>query len=343
MDDLKEQLAYCHRVLPRVSRTFALGIKLLRQPLRDRVAVAYLICRILDTIEDTASIPAPDRAELLERAGSELADPERWRGCCRAIGAVFTAEEFPGDEAGLCRRAGAVLEVYHRFDPAVRAAIAGPAGEMASGMAGTVRREAATGGLRLETVADLEEYCYYVAGTVGAMLTDLFRLDRPALRTPAEAKLRAAGVDFGLGLQLTNIIKGITDDISRGVSYLPRRILEEIGATLEELIREPADPRARAVAESLVRLALPRLDRGLEYTLAIPAGESDLRLFCALPLFFAVRTLGRAADVSRVFGREPLKIGREEVAEIHRRLEKIAGDDDNLREEYDREKDRQGF
>lgn len=343
MNGPDEQLAYCRRTLPRVSRTFALGIELLRQPLRDTVAVAYLICRILDTVEDTTPLPAKARAELLERAGRELSDSKLWRGCCRAIEDAFPEERFPDDEPALCRRAGDVLEVYQRFSPAIRAAIAEPVGEMAAGMARTVRREAAAGGLRLETTGELEEYCYYVAGTVGGMLTALFRLERPAVTAVRGERLRTTGVDFGLGLQLTNIIKGVTDDISRGVSYLPRRLLEEVGVTLEELLRNPSDPRAGTVVVNLVRLALPRLDRGLEYTLAIPAGEIDLRLFCALPLFFAVRTLGRTGTGNRVFGREPLKISRAEVSAIHRRLDEIAGDDDELRKEYIRERRRLGF
>jgi farnesyl-diphosphate farnesyltransferase len=337
------QRDYCRRILPRVSRTFALGIELLRQPLRDTVTDAYLICRILDTVEDTTSLPSGARSRLLERAGRELFDPELWRDCCRAIGEAFPAGSFSNDEAGLCRRAGDVLAVYHRFPPAVREAIAGPGGEMAAGMAGTVRQESAPGGLRLETTGELEEYCYYVAGTVGGMLTNLFRLDRPAATAAVEDQLRPAGVDFGLGLQLTNIIKGVTDDISRGVSYLPRQLLQEAGVTLEELIEDPGDPRGRTVARRLVHLTLPRLDRGLEYTLMIPAGERDLRLFCGLPLFFAVRTLGRAADLRRVFGSQPLKISRDEVSAIHRRLEEIAGVDGELREEYRREKSRWGY
>lgn len=343
MNNLDEQLAYCRRILPRVSRTFALGIELLQEPLRDITAIAYLVCRILDTLEDTTSLPAAERAKLLERAGRELADPERWRECCRAIGETFPAKRFPGDEAGLCRRAGDVLAVFHRFPPAVREAIRGPAAVMAAGMARTVRREEEAEGLRLSTVEELEEYCYYVAGTVGTMLTALFHLDRPSITAGIEEKLGPDGIDFGLGLQLTNIIKGVTDDISRGVSYLPRELLEECGITLWGLIENPSDQRGKTAVEKLVRLALSRLDRGLEYTLAIPARENDLRLFCALPLFFAVATLGQAGGGRAVFGREPLKISRDEVGAIHRRLSRTAGDDAALREEYLLQKQRWGF
>ncbi len=337
------ELAYCRRILPRVSRTFALGIELLGEPLRDITTVAYLICRILDTVEDTTSLPPGVRADLLERAGRELADPARWRDWCRAVGEAFPESDYPGDEPDLCRRAGTVLKVFHRFPPPVKEAIRGPAALMASGMAETVRREEAAAGLRLATIGELEEYCFYVAGTVGIMLTGLFSLDRPSITDEIEAELGPAGIDFGLGLQLTNIIKGVTDDISRGVSYLPRELLEECGVTLRELIENPSNPRGKPVVEKLVRLALPRLDRGLEYTLAIPAREKDLRMFCALPLFFAVDTLGLAAGGEKVFGREPLKISREEVLATHRRLEETAGDGAAWREEYLHRKQRQGL
>lgn len=320
-------------MLPRVSRTFALGIGLLQDPLRDTVTVAYLICRILDTVEDTASLCPELRAEILQRAAGELADPQQWRDCCRTIKEAFPEPDYSGDEPELCRRAGDVLAVFHRFPRPVRAAIRGPVARMASGMAQTVQQEDPAAGLRLATVVELEEYCYYVAGTVGEMLTSLFALDRSSISPKVKEKLEAVAIDFGLGLQLTNIIKGVTDDISRGVSYLPQQLLEQCEVTLGELIKDPLDTRGTTIVKELVRLTLPHLDRGLEYTLTIPAQEKDLRLFCALPLFFAVATLGQAGS-GTVFGRGPLKISREEVGVINRRVDQAAGDDAALRAEY---------
>lgn len=333
MDNPDQQLAYCRQILPRVSRTFALGIELLQDPLRDTVTVAYLICRILDTVEDTTSLSPGLRAEILQRAARELADPQRWRDCCRTIAEAFPEPDYPGDEPELCRRASDVLAVFHQFPWSVREAIRGPVARMASGMAQTVQREDTAGGLRLATVKELEKYCYYVAGTVGEMLTSLFSLDRSSISPAIKERLGTVAIDFGLGLQLTNIIKGVTDDISRGVSYLPQQLLEECGVTLGELIKDSLDARGITVVKELVRLTLPRLDRGLEYTLTIPAGEKDLRLFCALPLFFAVATLGQAGS-GTVFGRGPLKISREEVGVIHGQVDQAASDDAALRAGY---------
>lgn len=334
----EKNLIYCHRVLPRVSRTFALGIELLNSPLRDTVCIAYLICRVLDTIEDTTSLPAEERAALLGRARRELPDPERWENCCRIIRSIFSGKDFKSPDHDLCRHSAGVLEVFHDFPDPVRKAVTGPVREMADGMAKTVRRELTEGGLRMETIEDLKQYCYYVAGTVGIMLTNLFSQDRDSIAGEVQTTLHRYGVDFGLGLQLTNIIKGVTDDISRGVSYLPRQMLEQAGVTIQDLLDNPGDLRGRRLVEELAAIALPWLDNALEYTVSIPPEEGDIRLFCALPLIFAVRTLGLAVHTSRVFEEQPLKITREEVSAIYLQLKSISGQDAALREIYEGEK-----
>ena len=332
-------LAYCHQVLPKVSRTFALGIDILHDPLRDAVCASYLICRILDTIEDTTALPVKDRIILLERAGRELTDSKRWEECSQAVRESFDRADFTDPDHDLCRHCDLVLGVFHSFPVPIREAVTEPILEMAEGMAATVRRELDDGGLCLDTIEDLKQYCYYVAGTVGNMLTNLFSLDRDSITNEISNRLRHYGPRFGLGLQLTNIIKGVTDDNSRGISYLPRQLLDDAGITLPELIENPGDPRGQRLVAELVSLALSWLDDALEYTLSIPSQETDLRLFCSLPLIFAVRTLSLATRTTAVFGEKVLKISRAEVAAIYLRLKAICGKDDDLREIYRKEKE----
>ncbi|MEA1927291.1 MAG: squalene/phytoene synthase family protein [Candidatus Auribacterota bacterium] len=335
---MTDKLTYCRQILPRVSRTFALGIELLQDPLRDVVCVSYLICRIIDTIEDTTSLPAKKRADLLEQAGRELSDPDRWEKCCRVIKDTFPEDDFKSPDHDLCRHSITVMELFYSFPETTRKVVTGPVREMAEGMAKTVRRELGEGGLRLETIEDLKQYCYYVAGTVGKMLTELFSLDRESITPDIRDQLRHYGNRFGLGLQLTNIIKGITDDRSRGVCYIPRELLAGTGLTLDELIDHPDDPRGAMVINELVKTAVLWLDDALEYTLSIPSQETDLRLFCGLPLIFAVRTLELAGRTTAVFGEESLKITREEVTDIYLRLQKICADDAAIRDFHRTEK-----
>lgn len=336
----EDVLRYCRDALPGVSRTFALGIGLLRHPLRDETGVAYLICRILDTIEDTTSLPGERRAALLERSARNLFDGAAWRECASGIEDLLADPGLTGNDHDLCRHATVVMEAFHSLRPSAAEAMHGPIGEMALGMAATVRREMEGSGLHLETMEDLERYCYYVAGTVGNLLTNLFAMDRPSIDDACERRLRETAVRFGLGLQATNIIKNVTDDISRGIAYVPRSLFERTGVDLQTLIDRPDDPRGRQVVAMLVEATLAWLDDALDYTLAVPAAEEDIRLFCALPLLFAVRTLGLAVRTTEVFSEETLKISRQEVGAIHRELVPALADDRALAGLYRRERDR---
>jgi Phytoene/squalene synthetase len=47
---------YCNQTLIKVSRTFALNIRVLRGDLHRSVLIAYLFCRTVDTVEDAAKL-----------------------------------------------------------------------------------------------------------------------------------------------------------------------------------------------------------------------------------------------------------------------------------------------
>lgn len=334
---MSAETQYCRDVLPAVSRTFALGIELLRDPLRDEIGVAYLICRILDTIEDTTELPASQRAELLERFASSF-NTDGWPALATEVEAMFADAALNGHDHELCRNTSRVLSVYHAFRPGAREAMSDSIAEMARGMAETVRRETRGDGLRLQDEEDLKRYCYYVAGTVGKMLCNEWALDRPAITPEIKARLDERAINFGLGLQVTNIIKGVTDDIERGVAYVPHKLFTAAGIDLQTLIDNPSDPRGREVVAGLAEMTLLWLDEALEYTLIIPATERDIRLFCALPLVFAVRTLARALKTTDVFSERILKITRDEVTRIHTEAEAAIESDAALRAIHERER-----
>ncbi len=336
----EKNIRYCRKALKEVSRTFALGIELLRDPLRDQIGLAYLVCRILDTIEDSTSLPAADRCALLGRAGKRIFSPEQFPSCAGEIAGLFDSPDLDEPDHHLCRNAGVVLAALHRLGPDVLEAIRPSVQEMAAGMSRTVRREMSGEGLHLQTMEDLEQYCYYVAGTVGHLLTNLYALDRPSITSEIEADLRRREVAFGLGLQVTNIIKGVTDDIARGVSYLPACLFQRAGISIRTLLERPEDPRGRDVVAGLVEWTLEKLDQALEYTLAVPVSEPDIRMFCGLPLALAVRTLGLSVSSTAVFSEAVLKIRRTEVLAIHARMRGILEENRKIRALYQEEKEK---
>ena len=56
---------YSHYMLSLVSRTFALNIQVLPTPLKRPILLAYLFCRMADTLEDDRNLSKDRKIELL--------------------------------------------------------------------------------------------------------------------------------------------------------------------------------------------------------------------------------------------------------------------------------------
>jgi farnesyl-diphosphate farnesyltransferase len=279
--------AFCDAMLPKVSRTFAICIRLLPSPIEHPVLVAYLLCRIADTIEDTTDIPPAEKDRLFERFGQCLEPGGPDAG---PLSSRFT--DAANDEQVLAREADAVLREFRRLPQQQQDAIRPWVQEMSSGMAEFVRRDA--DGKHLATLATIEEldrYCYYVAGTVGHLLTQLFRLHDSPNDPDRYDRMDALATSFGLGLQLTNIIKDVADDRRRGWSFVPRQLCDAVGIEPEELQDEQHRDEGRRVMRLLIQKTKGHLDDALRYSTTLPRRQYGIRLFCLTSLFFAVRTL----------------------------------------------------
>ena len=162
--------AYQEYILPLVSRTFALTIPQLPSPLRLVVSNAYLLCRIADTIEDEPVLSPADKGRFQETFSAVVAG--------RVGSEVLSAELHPllsartlAAERELVRNMALILRLTAGFTAPQRAAIDRCVAIMCHGMH-RFSRNADPGGL--QDLRELDRYCYYVAGVVGEMLTDLF-------------------------------------------------------------------------------------------------------------------------------------------------------------------------
>ncbi len=126
-------LAFCRAMLPLVSRTFAACIRLLPPVLSHQVLVSYLLCRIADTIEDTADLPLVDKQRLLAAFSRQLTMGSVEPALGRAFAAARTADEL------LAREADGVVRELVRLGEGPRQAIVPWVVEMCQGMSG-VRR-----------------------------------------------------------------------------------------------------------------------------------------------------------------------------------------------------------
>jgi len=303
---------WCTQMLPKVSRTFAACIRLLPKPLDHQILVAYLLCRIADTVEDTADLAVADKERLLAHF-SRCLEPQ-------GPDAGPLAAAFPQprtDDELLTREADRTLAEFRAFPVTVRDAIRPWVQEMCSGMASFAAQHALARPDRLEALSnlqDLDRYCYYVAGTVGHLLTELFKQHHHRVTDRHYQKLKALSTSFGLGLQLTNIIKDVADDRQRGWSFVPRQLCTLAGITPEEFLEPACRPNAERVMAELIAKAKGHLDDALTYCLNLPRSQYRIRLFCLTPLFFAIRTLRLAAADPRLLDpTHKVKISRAQV------------------------------
>jgi farnesyl-diphosphate farnesyltransferase len=308
--------AYCRAVLPRVSRTFALNIRVLPGELRDAVLQAYLFCRIADTAEDSAHVPADDKPRRLAEYARLFPLAPEWEADVRAWARHFAGLGEHGDDHELCQHAEAVFRAFSETPASLRTPVEECVQEMALGMRDFAARRAASprGLLQLEDVDDLERYCHVVAGTVGLMLVRLFATTSAHIDAAREREMRDLAERFGLALQLTNIIKDVADDTHRGACYVPRQLAARHRLAPEALLDPHHRSQARAVVRDLATRAAQALDAAVQFTLVIPRREARMRLFCLWPIFLGLRTLVRVLQDERVFvpGARP-RITRREV------------------------------
>jgi len=71
---------YCQKALPKVSRTFALNISVLKGDLHRSILTTYLFCRIIDTIEDAAQLDPKIKIKLLHEFSRLIQDVDYRRG-----------------------------------------------------------------------------------------------------------------------------------------------------------------------------------------------------------------------------------------------------------------------
>ena len=307
---LKEAERFCVDILPRVSRTFAISIKWLPGHLGRSVLVAYLLCRIADTVEDDATSDVIRKSALLDRLLACFDDP--------AVADAYSSEasdvQGEANHVQLVRNADKVFAMFRSLPAPSRAVVQRWVREMVLGMKKFVQLYPR--GIRIETLAEYKEYCYYVAGTVGHLLTDLWHEHRPLTIGRARYHaLMAKCSQFGEALQTVNILKDIAWDAEHeNAIYIPGQALRAMGSSHEELLSPARQGANHAVISDFIDMASRDLDEALEYTLTIPRRALAIRIFCVLPLLFAQATL-RDLMASRAMLKSggQVKISRSEV------------------------------
>ncbi|HEX5828388.1 MAG TPA: phytoene/squalene synthase family protein [Candidatus Limnocylindrales bacterium] len=228
-------------VMARVARTFDLATRLLPADVRTDVRRLYLVLRTLDDLVDTGGEDTEDR----------LAAVEAW-----ASGRTARTRETELLDDLSARHPTLPRDAVADFCAGMRADLAGP---------------------RHATDADLDRYCYRVAGTVGRLMAVVLGVE-PGGEDDADEAARA----LGNAMQRTNILRDVREDARNGRVYLPDTTLARAGVEPRDaaaLVALPAWPlaRRRALLEGEIARANADYATGLAGVVLLRRGRPGIR------------------------------------------------------------------
>lgn len=281
-------------LLSKVSRSFYLTLAVLPVSVRTQVGLAYLFARAADTITDTDLIAQSERIIHLKNFQKLFTlDTIDWEIVQSIQVALVSHQALPAERI-LLERLEDCFRVYLECELSDRARINDLMTTLTKGM--EMDLELFQGGntenlLSLETQEDLNRYIYYVAGCVGEYWTSLMCAHLSSLNNWDVKQMSSIGINFGKGLQLTNIVKDIAKDLRRGRCYIPASVLKTAGLSPNDILQPESWPSFQPILNKLIQQAVEFLDQGWEYTMAIPSSEIRLRLACMWPILLGGETL----------------------------------------------------
>lgn len=253
-------------LLRSVSRSFYFSLRLLPSPVRESVALAYLLARLSDTIADESDWPVKLRLQILKKFPDARQDELKFSEMPalareQDTHLLLCAEELletlrKHKDADLIKAVWKIILQGQIFD--------------------TEYFVESRGSEKVLSDEELERYIYEVAGCVGSFWTQISERHLPGWRRESFQKMEAWGVAYGKGLQLVNILRDARRDRQQGRFYFLEKnreqLLQRCRNYLEEGRKYAKNVRSRRlrIASSLpLDIAFPTL-RLVENATAVP-------------------------------------------------------------------------
>ncbi|TDQ42086.1 phytoene/squalene synthase family protein [Aureibacillus halotolerans] len=186
MNHVDQAYLSCRDLMMAHSKTFYKAFSLLPPRQKKAVWAVYAFCRYADDLVDEAG-KYPETLDMFEEKLEGFLQGKAQEGF------IWTA----------------LADVFSQFDMDPQ-----PFRDMIIGQRMDVV------GTSYSTLEAVEEYAYYVAGSVGLMLLPLIAPDTKHL-------LQEDAVKLGNAMQLTNILRDVGEDYERNRMYLPHSLLKE--------------------------------------------------------------------------------------------------------------------
>lgn len=262
-------VAFAKNSIARGSKSFAFASKLFGRQTRERVWLLYAWCRKCD-----------DMADGQDHGGAMamVDDPLERLAAIRALTAKAISGEATGEAAFDCL--------------AIVAAECGLTQQMADDVIEGFALDAA--GWRPQSEADLQQYCFHVAGAVGVMMAAVMGV------APNDKDTLARAGDLGLAFQYANIARDIAEDDAAGRCYMPAEWIDEVNIPSGALMQPAFRPQ-------LTRLAKRLCDASERYEASARIGAARLPFRARWAVLSAAGIYGDIARKVRAAGGDAWK------------------------------------
>ena len=258
-----QPIDFYHQHLEKVSRSFSFCIMQLNSPAREWIALSYLLCRIVDTIEDSSwaenqlQTDAFETLQLFLNTSPSAAEFQSW------------LQAFPNTivlpEQQLLLDLPLLLSDKNELPVEIQCQLVKTISQMMAGMSYFLKQYQREDKLVLPSLALTNQYCFFVAGIVGELLTTIHSFLIPEFECTDSLLIQS--FHFGLFLQKINLLKDQARDELAGRYYISSR-------------------------ESLRNSLFNNAQEAFNYLKLIPiVSGRTYRLFCAWSLWIGLASL----------------------------------------------------
>ncbi|MGM0548196.1 MAG: squalene/phytoene synthase family protein [Bacillota bacterium] len=309
-----ESMKFARKILKKVSRSFALTIPMLDKEIQDEVLLTYLQDRILDNFEDEIQPPNFKlQQDLMDRVSRIFSTEDYNRNQDFKLIKENSSLIEKADLEKLTRNIDLIYQVYQSFDDQIQKISHKWLEEMNQGMQKFLNKE-------VNTFADLDEYCYYVAGTVGGFLTETI-IYKFEIKGEQKKLLKENFNEAGLFLQKVNLIRDIREDLeNRNKNFWP---LKDLDVTAKDLIEPQQKEKAMAALSVMLKDLKEHIPALKKYYQALPSELNGYKKFFAVNNSLGLATLEKLENNPKVFyGKKPVKTSKLTFLNIMRAPEK---------------------
>jgi farnesyl-diphosphate farnesyltransferase len=289
------------------SRSFAIPILNLDERFMIPVLVQYNLNKAIDTIEDSTALEPSEKKDLIKTFCEYL----------HRDAFSFEVQErmlqvTPQEESFVFKNYQSTINLFNTLSVEEKALGKKWTAEMAEGMCAFITRP-------INTLKDLNAYCYYVAGTVGLYLTNLLKLNGSNVSENTFEKLNRNAISFGLFLQKLNIIRDFVDDTAnKKRAFWPQMYFEREKDRLKILNRMTFETLKNDVP------------RAINYFIHIPPGNDSYDYFIRFILSSGIEYSKLLRNNDSVFSDTKVKLPKRFIQDLYANVSSLTREEFRL-------------